>query len=275
MTEDTSEFTPPSIEHIPNELPLLPVRDIVIFPYMVLPLFVGRDISIKAIEAALSSDRLIFLTTQKNQETEEPTSDDLHRIGTVGVIMRMLKLPDERIKILVQGLAKARIQNVAQSSPFFSVHIETITEKTAAMSSLEHEAIIRSAREGLEKLLGLGKVIMPDVLTVIENLDDPGRLADIIASNLGLKIDITQEVLEIENPLTRLKRVNDILGKEQEVLAMQQKIQAEAKGEMDKTQREYFLREQLKAIQKELGELDDRTEEVADFRQRIQEAKNA
>jgi ATP-dependent Lon protease len=273
MTEDTSNLSTPSIEHIPNELPLLPVRDIVIFPYMVLPLFVGRDLSIKAIEAALSSDRLLFLTTQKNQETDQPASADLHRTGTVGVIMRMLKLPDERIKILVQGLTKARIQDFTQSNPYFSVHIETITEKSVKVPSLEHEAIIRSAREGLEKLLGLGKVIMPDVLTVIENLDDPGRLADIIASNLGLKIDMTQEVLEIEDPLARLKRVNEILGNEQDVLSMQQKIQADAKGEMDKTQREYFLREQLKAIQKELGELDDRTEEVADFRHRIQEAK--
>jgi ATP-dependent Lon protease len=273
MTEDTSDLSTPSIQHIPNELPLLPVRDIVIFPYMVLPLFVGRDLSIKAIEAALSSDRLLFLTTQKNQETDQPASADLHRTGTVGVIMRMLKLPDERIKILVQGLTKARIQDFTQSNPYFSVHIETITEKSVKVPSLEHEAIIRSAREGLEKLLGLGKVIMPDVLTVIENLDDPGRLADIIASNLGLKIDMTQEVLEIEDPLARLKRVNEILGNEQEVLSMQQKIQADAKGEMDKTQREYFLREQLKAIQKELGELDDRTEEVADFRHRIQEAK--
>ncbi len=272
MIEDTPELTPPSVEHIPDELPLLPVRDIVIFPYMVLPLFVGRDLSIKAIDAALASDRLIFLTTQKNQETDQPTSEDLHRIGTVGIIMRMMKLPDGRIKILVQGLAKARIQNITQSHPFFSAHIETITDTPSAMSPLEHEASIRSARDGLEKLLGLGKVLMPDVLTVIENLDDPGRLADIIASNLGLKIDITQDVLEIEDPLTRLKHVNEILGKEEEVLSMQQKIQAEAKGEMDKTQREYFLREQLKAIQKELGELDDRTEEVTDFRHRIQDA---
>ncbi len=272
MTEDASEFTPPSIEHIPDTLPLLPVRDIVIFPYMVLPLFVGRDLSIKAIEAALESDRLIFLTTQKNQETEKPISDDLYRIGTVGVIMRMLKLPDERIKILVQGLAKAHIQEITQSSPFFSAQIKTIEEIPTTISSLKHEAIIRSAREGLEKLLGLGKVIMPDVLTVIENLDEPGRLADIIASNLGLKVEATQEILEIEDPLARLQRVNDMLTGEQEVLAMQQKIQADAKGEMDKTQREYFLREQLKAIQKELGEQDDRTEEVTEFRQRIEEA---
>ena len=272
MTEDMSDLSPPSIDQIPAELPLLPVRDIVIFPYMVLPLFVGRDLSIKAIEAALASNRLLFLTTQKNQETEQPESGDLHRMGTVGVIMRMLKLPDDRIKILVQGLAKARIQDFTQSSPYFSVQIETIPEPTTAIPPLEHEAIIRSAREGLEKLLSVGKVIMPDVLTVIENLDDPGRLADIIASNLGLKIDLTQEVLEIEDPLVRLKRVNEILRQEQDVLAMQHKIQADAKGEMDKSQREYFLREQLKAIQKELGDFDDRAEEVAEFRGRIQEA---
>ncbi len=273
MTEDTSDLSTPSIEHIPDELPLLPVRDIVIFPYMVLPLFVGRDLSIKAIEAALASDRLLFLTTQKNQETDEPTSDDLHMTGTVGVIMRMIKLPDQRIKILVQGLTKARIQAFTQSSPFFTVQLETLTEESTTAPLIEHEAIIRTAREGLEKLLSFGKVIMPDVLTVIENLDDPGRLADIIASNLGLKIDLTQEILEIAAPLARLSRVNDILSNELDVLSMQQKIQSDAKGEMDKTQREYFLREQLKAIQKELGDIDDRTEDVADFRHRIQEAK--
>ncbi|MEX0830891.1 MAG: endopeptidase La [Nitrospirales bacterium] len=273
MTDDTFDLTTPTIEQIPDVLPLLPVRDIVIFPYMVLPLFVGRDLSIKAIEAALASDRLIFLATQKNQEVELPTSEDLHSMGTVGVIMRMLKLPDERIKVLVQGLAKARIKDFTQSDPYFSVQIETITETSPAMSSLEPEAIIRSARAALEKLLSLGKIIMPDVLTVIENLDDPGRLADIIASNLGLKIELTQEILEIGDPLVRLKRVIDIVNKELEVLSMQQKIQADAKGEMDKTQREYFLREQLKAIQKELGDLDDRAEEVTDFRHRIQEAK--
>ncbi|MEE8124753.1 MAG: endopeptidase La [Nitrospirales bacterium] len=272
MPEETHDLSTPPIDQIPEELPLLPVRDVVVFPYMVLPLFVGRELSIKAIEAALSSDRLIFLTTQKNQDTEQPETQDVHRMGTVGVIMRMLKLPDERIKILVQGLTKARIEDFTQTKPFFSVRIERITETPSKISSLEKEALIRSTREGLEKLMGLGKVLMPDVLTVIETLDDPGRLADIIASNLGLKVPLTQEVLEIEDSLLRLKKVNEILGKEQDVLSMQQKIQAEAKGEMDKTQREYFLREQLKAIQKELGEFDDRTEEVADFRQRIQEA---
>ncbi len=257
---------------IPASLPLLPVRDIVVFPYMVLPLFVGRNVSIKAIESALADNRMIFLTTQKTQDTELPQPDDLHTVGTVGVIMRMLKLPDERIKILVQGLAKARILDYTQSEPFYTVNIEKIVDSQVSPPQLEHEAIMRTTKESLEQLVSLGKVIMPDVITVIENLDEPGRLADIIASNLGLKVETTQEVLEIEDPITRLKRVQDILAKEHEVLSMQQKIQAQAKGEMDKTQREYFLREQLKAIQKELGELDDRAEEASEFRTRIQDA---
>ncbi|WP_447968253.1 endopeptidase La [Nitrospira sp. M1] len=258
---------------IPSSLPLLPVRDIVVFPYMVLPLFVGRDVSIKAIEEALAGDRMIFLTTQKTQEIELPKPDELHTVGTVGMIMRMLKLPDERIKILVQGLAKARILDYTQSKPFYTVNIEKIVDTHIPHVSLEHEALMRTTKESLEQLVSLGKVIMPDVLTVIENLDEPGRLADIIASNLGLKVDMTQEVLEIEHPFKRLTRVREILAKEHEVLSMQQKIQAQAKGEMDKTQREYFLREQLKAIQKELGELDDRGEEVSEFRTRMTDAK--
>ena len=257
---------------IPSSLPLLPVRDIVVFPYMVLPLFVGRDVSIKAIESALADNRMIFLTTQKIQETELPKPDELHRVGTVGVIMRMLKLPDERIKILVQGLAKARILDYTQSEPFYTVNIEKIVDAQISGAELEHEALMRTTKEALEQLVSLGKVIMPDVLTVIENLEEPGRLADIIASNLGLKVETTQEVLEIDDPLARLTRVREILAKEQDVLSMQQKIQAQAKGEMDKTQREYFLREQLKAIQKELGEIDDRSEEASEFRTRIKEA---
>ena len=265
-----TQDNPPS--DIPAELPLLPIRDIVVFPYMVLPLFVGRDVSIKAIEAALEQNRMIFLTTQKSHDTDLPAPEDLHTIGTAGIIMRMLKLPDERTKILVQGIAKARIVEYLQTDPFYSVRIEKFVDPKPYVPSLESEAIVRTTKEALEKLVGLGKVLMPDVLTVIENLEDPGRLADIIASNLGLKVEMTQEVLEIEDPLVRIKKVGDILAKEQEVLSMQQKIQAEAKGEMDKTQREYFLREQLKAIQKELGELDDRTEEAAEFRKQIQDA---
>jgi ATP-dependent Lon protease len=267
------DLTPPQNVEIPDQLPLLPVRDIVVFPYMVLPLFVGREMSIKAIEAALAGNRMIFLATQKALDVENPTPDDIHVIGTVGIIMRMLKLPDERIKILVQGLSKAKISGYIQTDPYYSVRIEKINETKAASSTLESEAVMRTVKEQIERIVSLGKVLIPDVMVVIENLEDPGRLADMIASNLGLKVEVTQSVLEITEPLKRLRQISEILAKEIEVLSMQQKIQAQAKGEMDKTQREYFLREQLKAIQKELGELDERAEEVAEFRKRVKDAK--
>ncbi len=267
------ELTPPQNVDIPDQLPLLPVRDIVVFPYMVLPLFVGREMSIKAIEAALAGNRMIFLATQKALDVENPTQDDIHSIGTVGIIMRMLKLPDERIKILVQGLSKAKISGYIQTDPYYSVRIDKLTENKPHGSQLEIEAVMRTVKEQIERIVSLGKVLIPDVMVVIENLEDPGRLADMVASNLGLKVDVTQSVLEITDPVKRLRNVSEILGKEIDVLSMQQKIQAQAKGEMDKTQREYFLREQLKAIQKELGELDERTEEVAEFRKRIKDAK--
>jgi ATP-dependent Lon protease len=271
--ESNEPETPAPQADIPDQLPLLPVRDIVVFPYMVLPLFVGREMSIKAIEAALAGNRMIFLATQKALDVENPSPDDIHSIGTVGIIMRMLKLPDERIKILVQGLAKARSVEYIQTEPYYSVRIVKILDAKAAPSPLESEAVMRTVKEQLERIVSLGKVLMPDVMVVIENLDDPGRLADMIVSNLGLKVEVTQGVLEIEHPLARLKRVSEILAKEIDVLSMQQKIQQQAKGEMDKTQREYFLREQLKAIQKELGELDERAEEAAEFRKRIKDAK--
>src|SRR2546428_2831676 len=263
----------PSQVEIPERLPLLPIRDIVVFPYMVLPLFVGREMSIKAIEAALAGNRTIMLAAQRSLEVENPTPQDLYSVGTVGMVMRMLKLPDERIKILVQGLARAGIEEVVQSERIFEVGIKQLGEVKVQGESLEGEALMRTVKEQLERLVSLGKVLMPDVMVVIENLQDPGRLADMIVSNLGLKVEAAQEVLEIQDPIPRLRRVSELLAAEVEVLSMQQKIQAEAKGEMDKTQREYFLREQLKAIQKELGELDERAEEVAEFRKNIKDAK--
>ncbi len=271
--QNEQELQPPQNVEIPAQLPLLPVRDIVVFPYMVLPLFVGREMSIKAIEAALAGNRMIFLATQKALDMENPEPNDIHEIGTVGIIMRMLKLPDERIKILVQGVAKARIAKYIQTDPYYSVRIDKLPDTKPSGTTLEAEAVMRTVKEQIERIVSLGKVLIPDVMVVIENLEEPGRLADMVASNLGLKVDVTQSVLELVDPVQRLRQVSDILGKEIEVLSMQQKIQAQAKGEMDKTQREYFLREQLKAIQKELGELDERAEEVTEFRKRIKDAK--
>lgn len=258
---------------IPGNIPVLPVRDIVVFPYMIIPLFVGREISIKAIEHALSSNRMILLLTQKDLSIENPVSSDLFNIGTVGMIIRMLKLPDGRVKVLVQGLSKAKVTRFTQSNPFIAADIEKIEEVKLTALNIEDEAQIRTVKEQLDKAVSYGKTILPDIMVVVENLDEPGRLADLVASNLGLKTEQAQEILEISDPVQRLKRISDILAREIELLIVQQKIQSEARGEIDKTQREYYLREQLKAIQKELGDFDERAEEAKEFRKKIEEAK--
>jgi ATP-dependent Lon protease len=258
---------------IPENLPVLPVRDIVVFPYMILPLFVGREMSIKAIEYSLNSNKMVFMVTQKDLDVENPTPDDLYSVGTAGVIMRMLKLPDGRVKILIRGLSKARALNYSQTEPFFKANIEKIGEEKAETLTIVEEAMTRTVKEQIDKTVSLGKTLLPDVMGVIEGIEEPGRLADLIASNIGLKTEQAQEILEIMEPFQRLKRVSEILGREIELLTVQQKIQSEARGEIDKTQREYFLREQLKAIQKELGDIDERAEEIREFGKKIEDAK--
>jgi ATP-dependent Lon protease len=258
---------------IPQELPVLAVRDIVIFPYMIIPLFVGRDISVKAVEHALNTNRLILLLTQKDFNIEVPEPSDLYNIGTICMIMRMLRLPDGRLKILVQGISKAKALEFYQSEAFYMAKIEKIEDEAIKEITIEHEALIRTVKDQLEKVISLGKNILPDAMVIIENIDEPGRLADLIASNLGLKSDQAQEILEINNPIERLKKINEILNREIQLLTIQQKIQKDAKNEIDKTQREYFLREQLKAIQRELGDIDEKAEEITEFRKKIEEAK--
>jgi len=258
---------------IPGELPVLPVRDIVVFPYMILPLFVGRDMSIKAIEHALEGNKMILLLTQRDLTLESPGPEDLYDVGVVGLIMRMLKLPDGRVKILVQGLSKARVLDFSKTEPFYAASIEKLEEEAPPEITIEIEAVIRTVKEQMEKAVSLGKNILPDIMVVIENLNEPGRLADLVASNLGLKTEQAQEIIEITDPVRRLKKVSDILSREIELLIVQQKIQTEARGEIDKTQREYFLREQLKAIQKELGDIDERAEEVNEYKKKISAAK--
>jgi ATP-dependent Lon protease len=258
---------------IPDVLPLLPVRDVVVYPYMILPLFVGREISINAVDDALSKDRLIFLATQKEAGDEDPAPESIYEVGTVAMIMRMLKLPDGRVKILVQGLSKARITEYTSDKPFYSVRVERLLEPAVVEDSLETEALMRTVKEQLARIVSLGKVISPEVLVIVENMQEPGSLADLVASNIGLKIEEAQQLLEIVDPIDRLKRVNDFLNKEHELLSMQARIQSAAKEEMGKSQREYFLREQLRAIQQELGETDARSEEIAELRKNIELAK--
>ena len=258
---------------VPDTLPLLPIRDIVIFPFMIVPLFVGREKSINAVDAALTKDRLIFMTTQKDISDEEPPPKGLYQTGTVGIVMRMLKLPDGRVKILVQGLTRAIVKEYVQEKPAYIVSIEKVKETTVSQPPLEVEAMIRNVKEQLEKLASLGKVISPEIMMIIEGMNEPGRLADIVAANLGLKIEDAQNALEIFDPIKRLERVNEYLVKELQVATMQVKIQSQAKEEMDKSQREYFLREQMRAIRSELGEMEEMTEEIDEIRKKVKKAK--
>ena len=258
---------------LPETLPLLPVKDIVVFPYMVLPLFVSREKSIKSLEEALSKDRLIFLVAQKNLSEEDPSMKDLYRVGTVALVMKMLKLPDGKIKILVQGLSKASVKEALQSTPYLLVRVENIKDPFVTEITLETEALMRNVREQLERIVSYGKFLSPDLMFVLESIDDPGRLADLVASNLDLTVEKAQEILEILDPIERLKMLSDVLGKEVQVLTMQAKIQSQAKDEITKTQREYYLREQMRAIRSELGEVDERAEEFKELRKKIKKAK--
>ncbi|HUQ32959.1 MAG TPA: endopeptidase La [Pyrinomonadaceae bacterium] len=258
---------------IPNELPVLPLRDIVIYPFMIVPLFVSREKSIRAVDEALGENRMILLASQKDLDKEEPAGEDLYQIGTVAVIMRMLKLPDGRIRILVQGLARARIESVEAGGEYLRARLQVIQETAAPERSLEVEALIRNVRASMEKAANLGKNISPEVMAIIANLDDAGRLADLSASNLELKVEDAQSVLDISDTTARLRRVNELLNKEIEVLTVQQEINTQARADIDRSQREFYLRQQLKAIQSELGEGNELAEEIAQLREKIEVAK--
>lgn len=260
-----------------ESLPLLPIRDLVVYPFMILPLFVGREASIKAVEHSLNqSDRLILLSSQKDITAETPAPSEIFELGTVAMIMRMRKLPDGRVKILVQGLTKARILEFDQSEPFYMTKVLKVDDIPTDETHPGTQAIMRNIKEQLEKVITLGKVLSPDILMVLEDIQNPGRLADLVASNLNLHVNEAQMVLELIDPIERLNKINDILARELEILSMQAKIKSATKDELNKSQKEYFLREQIKAIKNELG--DDGhdqgpEDEFAEFRDKIKLAE--
>jgi len=258
---------------IPDKIPLMPVRDVVIFTDMLLPLFVGRKKSVRAVEEAVAKDSFLMLVTQKDPSIENPNPDDIYQVGTVGRILRMLKLPDGRLKALIQGVAKARVVDYVRKRSWYRVKIEVLDDESAEPADLETEALMRNVREFSEKILALRGEMSGDVSAILESIDEPGRLADLVASNLKLKIDESQMVLETIDPVERLKKVNDLLSREVELSAMQAKIQSEVKDEISKSQRDYFLREQVRAIHRELGELDERTAEIDEYKKKIKKAR--
>ena len=258
---------------IPEILPLMPVRDVVIFTDMVLPLFVGREKSVRAVQEAVSKGGFLLLATQRDPAIENPATDEIFSIGTVSRVLRMLKLPDGSVKILVQGFAKARILNYNRRRALYRVKIEIIKEPMVDTISLEIEALMRNVRELCEKILVLRGEMTGDVITILKSVASPGKLADLVASNLRLKIEDSQNLLEIIDPLKRLDKVHDLLSREVQLSTMQAKIQSEVKQEISKSQRDYFLREQVRAINRELGEQDESALEISQYKKKIKRAK--
>jgi ATP-dependent Lon protease len=258
---------------VPSRLPVLLLRDVVIFPFMIAPLFVGREKSKNAIDIALSTNRMILLLTQKDMEVEAPKREDVYDVGTVALILRMLKLPDGRVRILAQGLVRAKIQSFEEDGAHITAEVAVMEEPEKPEQGLETQALIRNVRSGLERAASLGKNLPPEALIFALNTDEPARLADLSASNLELKVEEAQSILEIADPYQRLKKVYELLTRELELLDVQSKISTEAKGEMDKLQKQYFLRQQMKAIQKELGEGNEIQEEIRIYQEKLRKIR--
>ncbi len=260
------ETAPDEAPKLPDLLPVLPLKDAVLYPYIIVPLSIGRESSIGAVDHALSEHRLVALVAQRDPSVDEPRAEDLYGVGTAAAIMRMLKLPDGRIRILAQGVSRIRVGHVSENEPFLQARVEPIVEAPSPAPTLEVQALVRSVKEAMDRIVSLGKGVSPEVLVLIANLEDPGRLADLVASNLELSVADAQRVLEEGDPLARLKGVADEMHREIQLLTMQQEISSQARGEIDRSQREYFLRQQLRAIQQELGEGDDLEDEIAKYR---------
>jgi ATP-dependent Lon protease len=250
--------------------PVLPLRDIVVFPYMIVPLFVGREKSIAALEEVMRTDRHILLAAQKNAGDDDPATDAIYPVGTLASVLQLLKLPDGTVKVLVEGTSRARIKRYTDNADFFEAEIERISEQTGAEDEIE--ALARSAVSQFEAYVKLNKKVSQEVLGTITQIDDYSKLADTIASHLAIKISDKQEVLEITTISERLERVYTLMESEISVLQVEKKIRSRVKRQMEKTQREYYLNEQMKAIQKELGDGEER-DDIAEFEEKIENTK--
>jgi ATP-dependent Lon protease len=265
---------PPDLIELADELPLLPVRDVVIFPNMVAPLFVGREESVAAVESALSGDHYLLLVTQRQADVEQPEPEDLFSVGVLASVLKGLKLADGRLKILVQGLQRMEISPKESPTDFLQAGFNLFGRpEPEGKPGPEVEGLIRSSKEMAEKILSLKGLLSQEVVSLLESIQEPGRLADLVASNLRLRLRDSQRILEAAEPVERLKLVHGFLARELEVTSVVSRIQSAAKEEMGRGQREYYLREQLKAIRRELGEADERAEEAEAYLKAIEEAK--
>lgn len=252
-------------------LPLLPLRDVVIFPYMVAPLFVGREKSIRALEEAMKENKEIFLAAQKDAKTNDPTEKDIYDIGTIGTIVQMLRLPDGTVKVLVEGKGRACLRNYLPNKSYFMVEVESIPERDDI--GVETEALIRTLVTAFENYVKLNKKIPSEVLVTVSSIEEPGRLSDTISSHLSFKLEDKQEILETINPAERLEKLYEKIQAEVEIMQIEKKIRGRVKKQMEKAQKEYYLTEQMRAIQKELGEKDDLKSEIQEFEDKLKKKK--
>src|SRR5262244_1048188 len=247
-------------------VPLLPLRDIIVFPHMVVPLFVGRQRSIKALEEATQKQGPIFLSSQKDAKTNEPTEEDIYKIGTLGTVVQMLKLPDGTVKVLIEGKKRAKVARFVANPDFFLVEVEEAPE--IVERNTEVEALTREVHATFENYVKLKKKIPPEMVMSVSSIDDPGRLADTIVAHLGIKLGDRQNLLETFNAAERLEKVLAHMRAEIEILEVERRIRSRVKKQMERSQKEYYLNEQMRAIQKELGEKDEFKNEIQEIKKR-------
>ena len=252
-------------------LPVLPLRDVVVYPHMVIPLFVGREKSINALDTAMQEDKKILLVAQKNAEIDDPSVDDIHEIGTLSTILQLLKLPDGTVKVLVEGAERVRVTGYENTDAFFTAHVEVLSPEPDE-DDKELDVLTRSLLAIFDQYVKLNKKVPPEILTSLSGIEEPGRLADTIAAHMSLKLDEKQKILEIVNSHARLERLMVLIEGEIDIMQIEKRIRGRVKQQMEKSQREYYLNEQMKAIQKELGDMDDVPNELEELEQKIKKA---
>jgi len=250
--------------------PVLPLRDIVVFPHMIVPLFVGREKSIKALEEVVKSEKLILLATQKNASDDDPATDAIYTIGTLASVLQLLKLPDGTVKVLVEGVGRAKVTDYVRADEFYEATAEMVADEIP--NEVEAEALSRSVVSEFENYVKLNKKVSPEVVAAVTQIEEASKLADTVASHLAVKISDKQDVLEIFNVNARLEKVLGFMESEISVLQVEKRIRTRVKRQMEKTQREYYLNEQMKAIQKELGDGDEKNE-IDELEGRIKKTK--
>ncbi|MEQ8216163.1 MAG: LON peptidase substrate-binding domain-containing protein, partial [Smithellaceae bacterium] len=253
-------------------IPLLPLRDVVVFPHMIVPLFVGREKSIAALESAMKAEKGIFMVAQKNAKKDDPDKDEIYTVGTVGIIIQLLRLPDGTVKVLVEGKKRGVVKEYVENEEFFLVKIQEIDD-IDDKNDVKKQALMRSIKESFELYLKLSKKIHVEMMGTIAAIEDPSKLADVVITHINVKLEDKQKIVEIFDVTERLEAIYSLMLSEIEILQVEEKIKRRVKKQMEKTQKDYYLNEQMRAIQKEMGEKDDFRNEIAELEKRLKQKK--